>query len=83
MNSDHLYFTLIYSARVTESLEAAGDRAKAAGRAREVEDRVHRSQDLTEYIGFVGLLIARYNIRHASKHVFVVYPVRVARWAGF
>jgi hypothetical protein len=103
VNSDELYFTVAYSGRVTESLEAAGERAKAAGRAREVEDaarlldrwlradpetlgepyRVHRSRDLTEYVGFVGPLVVRYNIRHASKHVFVVYPVRVARWVGF
>jgi hypothetical protein len=42
----------------------------------------HKSRELTEYIGFVGPLIVRYNIRHATKDVFVLYPVRVARWAG-
>jgi hypothetical protein len=45
--------------------------------------RVHRSRELTEYLGFVGPLVVRYNIRHESQQVFVVYPVRVARWAGF
>ena len=45
--------------------------------------RVHSGNELTEYIGFVGPLIVRYNIRHASKHVFVLYPIRVVAWAGF
>lgn len=45
--------------------------------------RIHQSRELTEYIGFVGPLVIRYNIHHATKHVFVLYPVRVARWAGF
>jgi hypothetical protein len=45
--------------------------------------RIYKSEVITEYLGFVGLLIVRYNIHHASKQVFVLYPVRVARWAGF
>jgi hypothetical protein len=45
--------------------------------------RVHRSRDLTEYLGFVGPLVVRYLIHHAKQHVYVVYPVRVARWAGY
>jgi hypothetical protein len=45
--------------------------------------RVHRSRELTEYLGFVGPLVVRYLIHHAMQHVYVVYPVRVARWAGF
>jgi hypothetical protein len=103
VSADDLDFTVIYSRRVTESLEAAGERAKTGGRAREVDDaarlvdrwlradpetmgepyRVHRSRELTEYIGFVGPLMVRYNIRHASKEVYLVYPIRVARWAGY
>lgn len=103
MSADDRYFTVAYSGRVTDSMEAAGQRAKAFGRAHEVDAaarlmdrwlradpetlgepyRVHRSRDLTEYLGFVGPLIVRYNIRHESKQVFVVYPARAARWAGF
>ena len=103
MSGDDRYFTVIYSGRVADSLEAAGQRARAVGRAREVEDaarlldrwlradpetlgepyRVHQSREMTEYVGFVGPLVVRYNIRHLTKHVFVVFPVRVARWAGF
>ena len=103
MSVDDLYFTVVYSGRATESLEAAGERAKAVGRARELDDaarlvdrwlradpetlgepyRVHRSRELTEYIGFVGPLVVRYNIRHASQEVYIVYPIRVARWAGY
>jgi hypothetical protein len=45
--------------------------------------RVHKSRELTEYLGFVGPLVVRYLIQHAEQHVFVVYPVRVARGAGF
>ena len=45
--------------------------------------RIHKSREITEYIGFVGPLVVRYNIRHATKDVFLLYPVRVARWAGF
>jgi hypothetical protein len=45
--------------------------------------RVHRGRELTEYIGFVGPLVVRYNIHHATRHVFVVHPVTAARWAGF
>jgi hypothetical protein len=45
--------------------------------------RIHKSREITEYIGFVGPLIVRYNIRHATKNLFVLHPVRVARWAGF
>jgi hypothetical protein len=103
VSADDRYFTVVYSGRVTDSLVAAGHRAKDVGRAHEVESaarlmdqwlradpetlgepyRVHRSRELTEYLGFVGPLIVRYNIRHEAKQVFVVYPVRVARWAGF
>jgi hypothetical protein len=103
VSADDLYFGLVYSGRVTESLEAAGERAKSVGRAGEVDTaarlvdrwlradpetmgepyRVHKSQELTEYIGFVGPLVIRYNIHHATKTVFVVFPVRVAKWAGF
>src|SRR5262245_58950548 len=45
--------------------------------------RVHKSKELTEYLGFVGPLVVRYLIHHATQHVFVVYPVRIARWAPF
>lgn len=45
--------------------------------------RVHKGRELTEYIGFVGPLVVRYNIRHATKQVYVVHPVTVARWAGY
>ena len=45
--------------------------------------RVHKSKNLTEYMGFVGPLVIHYNIHHSSKTVYVVRPVRVARWAGF
>jgi hypothetical protein len=45
--------------------------------------RVHKSKQLTEYLGFVGPLIVRYLIEHAGQHVYVVFPVRVARWAGY
>lgn len=103
MSAADLYFGIVYSGRVIESLEAAGERAKAVGRVREVEAaarlvdrwlradpetmgepyRVHKSRELTEYIGFVGPLIVRYNIHHATKTVYVVFPVRVARWSGF
>jgi hypothetical protein len=103
LNSDDIYYTVSYSGRATESLEAAGRRAKAIGRAREVRDagqllekwlradpetlgepfRVHRSKELTEYIGFVGPLVVRFNIHHATKTVYVLRPVEVARRAGF
>jgi hypothetical protein len=45
--------------------------------------RVHKRHELTEYLGFVGPLVVRYLIQHAQQHVFVVNPVRVARWVGF
>jgi hypothetical protein len=103
VSADNLYFGIAYSGRVSESLEAAGERAKAVGRAIEVDAaarlmdrwlradpetigepyRVHKSRELTEYIGFVRPLIVRYNIHHATKTVYVVFPVRVAKWAGF
>src|SRR5262245_53753602 len=44
--------------------------------------RVHTSRELTEYLGFVGPLVGRYLIQHATQHIYVVYPVRVARRAG-
>jgi len=100
---DDIYFTVSYAQRVTDSLRAAGERAKALGRAGEVRDatrllwswlradpesfgepyRIHKSFALTEYIGFAGPLIVRYNIHHSTKHVFLLAPVRVARWARF
>jgi hypothetical protein len=100
---DSRYFAVAYSGRVTDSLEAAGERARAVGRAAEVDAaarlldqgcrsdpetlgesyRVHRSREFTESMGFVGPLMVRYLIHHATQHVYVVYPVRVARWAGF
>lgn len=103
MSADDLYFGLVYSGRVTESLEAAGERARTVGWASEVDAaarlvdrwlradpetmgepyRVHKCRALTEYIGFVGPSIVRYNIHHATKTVYVVYPVRVAKWAGY
>ena len=45
--------------------------------------RVHQSKQLTEYLGFVGPLVVRYLIEHSAQHVYVVFPVRVARWAGY
>lgn len=45
--------------------------------------RVHKSKEITEYLGFVGPLVVNYNIHHESKSDLVVRPVRVARWAGF
>jgi hypothetical protein len=45
--------------------------------------RFYKATDLIEYIGFVGPLIVRYNLHLATKQVFIIYPVRVARWAGF
>jgi len=45
--------------------------------------RVHKSKNITEYIAFVGPLVILYNIHHASMTVYVLRPVRVARWAGF
>jgi len=45
--------------------------------------RIHKSRELTEYMGFVGPLMVRYLIHHAEQHVYVVFPVRVAKWAGF
>jgi hypothetical protein len=103
VSAGDIYFTVIYSGRVRDSLRAIGARSKAAGRAAEARNaarilydwlrsdpetlgepyRVHRSRELTEYIGFVGPLIVRYNIRHATKHGLVVFPIRVAKWAGF
>lgn len=103
MNADDLYFTVIFSDRVKESLRNASYRAEIAGRLPEVRDaiqllwnwlrsdpetlgepyRIYKSKVITEYIGFVGPLVVRYNIQHATKQVFVVFPVRIARWAAF
>ena len=103
MSAEDIYFTIAYAQRVTDSLHAAGERAKAIGRAAEVRDavrllhnwlradpesfgepyRVHKGFALTEYLGFAGPLIVRYNIHHSSKHVFLLAPVRIARWARF
>jgi len=38
VSADDRYFTVVYSGRVIDSLEVAGERARAIGRAREVDD---------------------------------------------
>ena len=45
--------------------------------------RVHKSKEMTEYLGSVGPLVVRYLFHHAEQHVYVVFPVRVSRWAEF
>ena len=44
-------------------------------------DHVHMRQ--TEYLGFSGPLVVRYNVHLSSQTVFVLAPIRFARWAGF
>jgi hypothetical protein len=103
MSEGDIYFNVIYSERVEDSLRAAADRAEAVGQLGGVRDairllrnwlradpetlgepyRIHKSKDITEYIGFVGPLTVHYNIHHESMTVYVVRPVRLARWAGF
>ena len=45
--------------------------------------RDHLYMGQTEFIGFAGPLVVRYNVHFEWRHVFLLAPFRVARWAGF
>jgi hypothetical protein len=103
MSAESVYYTVTYSDRVQEGIEAIARRAAQQGNDDEVRQalrtldnwlradpesfgepfRDHNYMGQTEYLGFAGPLIVRYNIHFPSKTVFVIALVRIARGAGF
>jgi hypothetical protein len=45
--------------------------------------RDHVKAGQTEYLGFAGPVMLRYNIHPPTRTVYLLAPFRIARWAGF
>jgi hypothetical protein len=45
--------------------------------------RDHVKAGQTEYLGFAGPLIVKYNIHFPTRCVYLLAPFRFARWASF
>lgn len=43
--------------------------------------RDHSQAKQTEYIGFAGPVMVRYNVHEESRTVYLLAPFRLARWA--
>jgi hypothetical protein len=45
--------------------------------------RDHAKAGQTEYLGFAGPVMVRYNLHEPTKTVYLLAPFRLTRWAGY